>query len=435
MKIMMMMFRIVVRLHVFILLLCWVRNIHILSVSIIDDSNNNNNDNSVNRNDATNISVELSDTDILSDDNEYRSSSSSYNDLIIKDTYDNNYVDHQHRNRVTAANNNILNLDKTTINMLANAAIIKMLEDHNDFDFDELDSSKQIELLNYIRQILSTYSSSEEINSSSKIKSKSDVDDADDDDDRMNDVVISDDNAYDFNTNESSDDVNGDDNRNDLSDCSLIEDDNKDVTDDINVNHQHHNSEDNNSTLTTTVNVDDDNSNNSIWELLKQQIKSDFAPFLVLIPRPIKIFISTQFNNTYRSLKIITYSAVQPLFVVLNKYILLFGMKLFHLTKQFNVLLNKNVNKTRNNNDIIIYDKVDDTVDGIDNSNKGADAKKDKVVDDGDDDGDSSSKSIDATRDLIRVASIDDNLSVSEILVSRVMDESVEEVYGELVEI
>jgi len=379
---MMMLSRIVVRVHLFILLICWVRNINILSVSIIDDSNNNNNNN-VSRNDATRLSAKLSDIDILSknDDKDYKISSRS--------SMNNNNSKKQHHNRVKAAKNNeLLNLDKTTINMLANRAIIKILEDHNDFDFDELDSSLKIELLNYVGQILSY--SSEEINSyhdNRKIKSNSDYDD-DINDDESSVITMSinhgtEDYVRDI------DDVNDDRTNDDSIVSSLIDDRKKD---------------------TDTV-----FDNNSIWELLKQQIKSDFAPFLLLIPRPIKIFISNQFNSAYRSLKIITYSAVQPLLVVVNKYVLLFGMKLFHVKNQFNLLLNYISN--------IVNVEVD-ADDGVDNSDKSVNKKKDKVVDDDRSiinvgHNEINSNSIDATtRDIIRVESIDE-----------------EEVYGELVEI
>ena len=386
---MMMMSRIVVRVHLFILLICWVRNINILSVSIIDDSNNNknnnnnNNNNSVSRNDATRLSSKLSDIDILSinDDKDYESSSRS--------SMNNNNSKKQHHNRVKAAKNNeILNLDKTTINILANRAIIKILEDHNDFDFDELDSSLKIELLNYIGQILSY--SSEEINSyhdNRKIKSNSDYDD-DINNAESSDITISinhgtEDYVRDI------DDVNDDRRNDDSIVSSLIEDGKKDA--------------------------DAVFDNNSIWELLKQQIKSDFAPFLLLIPKPIKIFISNQFNSTYRSLKIITYSAVKPLLVVVNKYVLLFGMKLFHVKNQFNLLLNYISN--------IVNVEVDGD-DGVDNSDKSVNKKKDKVVDDDRSiinvgHNEINSNNIDATtRDIIRVEGIDE-----------------EELYGELVEI
>lgn len=384
MMMMLMMSKIVVRIHVFILLICWVRNINILSVSIIDDSHNNNN-NSVSRNDYK------SDIDILSinDDKDYKSSSRSSMNNNGRITNDNNSKK-QYRNRVKAAKSNeILNLDKTTINMLANRAIIKILEDHNDFDFDELDSSLKIELLNYIGQILSY--SSEEINSyhdNRKIKSNNDYDDD------INDVESSDITIYNNQGTEDYvrdiDDVNDDDSTNgDSIVSSLIEDGKKDV--------------------------DAIFDNNSIWEQLKQQIKSDFAPFLLLIPRPIKIFISNQFNSTYQSLKIITYSVVKPLLVVVNKYILLFRMKLFHVTNQFNLLFNYIVNKV--NVEV-------DADDGADNSVKSVNKKTGKVVDNSSiisvDHNEINSNSIDATtRDIIRVESVIDE----------------EEIYGELVEI
>jgi hypothetical protein len=382
MMMMLMMSKIVVRIHVFILLICWVRNINILSVSIIDDSHDNN---SVSRNDYK------SDIDILSinDDKDYKSSSRSSMNNNGRITNDNNSKK-QYRNRVKAAKSNeILNLDKTTINMLANRAIIKILEDHNDFDFDELDSSLKIELLNYIGQILSY--SSEEINSyhdNRKIKSNNDYDDD------INDVESSDITIYNNQGTEDYvrdiDDVNDDDSTNgDSIVSSLIEDGKKDV--------------------------DAIYDNNSIWEQLKQQIKSDFAPFLLLIPRPIKIFISNQFDSTYQSLKIITYSAVKPLLVVVNKYVLLFRMKLFHVTNQFNLLFNYIVNKV--NVEV-------DADDGADNSVKSVNKKTGKVVDNSSiisvDHNEINSNSIDATtRDIIRVESVIDE----------------EEVYGELVEI
>ena len=128
-----------------IICLCLHRNS--LSINIDNDQKSNNNTSEAldNHNHLLHHTV----NDSVDSDGSNGGNDRHHDRDTIDDSID---TKNHHHHGTKQTKNDILDLDQTTIKMLANTAIIRMLEEHGDFDFDELNVSKQQELLNYVRQ-------------------------------------------------------------------------------------------------------------------------------------------------------------------------------------------------------------------------------------------------------------------------------------------
>ena len=59
----------------------------------------------------------------------------------------------------------------------------------------------------------------------------------------------------------------------------------------------------------------------SVWEQVKEQIKSDIAPFLLLVPQPVKTYIAREFPRLTSSLKVTLQGALTPMLFVAAKLV------------------------------------------------------------------------------------------------------------------
>lgn len=57
----------------------------------------------------------------------------------------------------------------------------------------------------------------------------------------------------------------------------------------------------------------------SVWQLFKEQVQADFAPFIMLVPQPIKAFVAIQFPRMLKALKITARGAIVPMTFVAGK--------------------------------------------------------------------------------------------------------------------
>ena len=78
--------------------------------------------------------------------------------------------------------------------------------------------------------------------------------------------------------------------------------------------------------------------NATVWELVKEKVRSDFAPFMMLVPEPVKRFVSTQLKSAFHSLHIAIFGAVSPMFSVASRAVHFLGTLLIHCSKQLDAL-------------------------------------------------------------------------------------------------
>lgn len=76
---------------------------------------------------------------------------------------------------------------------------------------------------------------------------------------------------------------------------------------------QKHSTEDINTHKTTKVSSAPNAANASVWELVKAQVQSDLAPFLVLLPKPLKLFVQSQVVALWSTLKVSIRGAAGPM--------------------------------------------------------------------------------------------------------------------------
>eukprot|EP00607_Mallomonas_marina_P003265 CAMPEP_0182427758 /NCGR_PEP_ID=MMETSP1167-20130531/19294_1 /TAXON_ID=2988 /ORGANISM="Mallomonas Sp, Strain CCMP3275" /LENGTH=162 /DNA_ID=CAMNT_0024610217 /DNA_START=249 /DNA_END=737 /DNA_ORIENTATION=+ len=63
----------------------------------------------------------------------------------------------------------------------------------------------------------------------------------------------------------------------------------------------------------SNTSTDEDILNTSTWELMKRQIKQDFAPFLILIPPPVKRFLKRIVEQMLKKISSVVYGATGPM--------------------------------------------------------------------------------------------------------------------------
>lgn len=69
------------------------------------------------------------------------------------------------------------------------------------------------------------------------------------------------------------------------------------------------------------------------WELVKAQIAADFAPFLLLIPAPVKVAAARWIKQAKESVANVAFGALQPTLLVSSKFFHNVGDKLSNLAK------------------------------------------------------------------------------------------------------
>jgi len=120
---------------------------------------------------------------------------------------------------------------------------------------------------------------------------------------------------------------------------SKIDDANKD--DDTNNNNEENNEHmKNNNTSNNNLNVFQRRElpdNATVWELFKEQIRSDFAPVIMLLPQPVKTFIKDQYDIMKEPCKKIILGAAQPMLKAASA--------LFHNVGNIMIIVGKECNK------------------------------------------------------------------------------------------
>lgn len=76
---------------------------------------------------------------------------------------------------------------------------------------------------------------------------------------------------------------------------------------------QQHSKDDVGTHKTTVVSPAPNAANASVWELVKAQVQSDLAPFLVLLPKPLKMFVQNQAVALWSTLKVSIRGAAGPM--------------------------------------------------------------------------------------------------------------------------
>lgn len=110
--------------------------------------------------------------------------------------------------------------------------------------------------------------------------------------------------------------------------------------------HDNNNNEENNE-HTKNNNTSNDNlnvfqrrelpDNATVWELFKEQIRSDFAPVIMLLPQPVKTFIKDQYDIMKDPCKKIILGAAQPMLKAASA--------LFHNVGNLMIIVGKECNK------------------------------------------------------------------------------------------
>jgi hypothetical protein len=77
--------------------------------------------------------------------------------------------------------------------------------------------------------------------------------------------------------------------------------------------------------------------NATVWELFKEQIRSDFAPVIMLLPQPVKTFIKDQYDIMKEPCKRIILGAAQPMLKAASA--------LFHNVGNIMIIVGKECNK------------------------------------------------------------------------------------------
>ena len=77
--------------------------------------------------------------------------------------------------------------------------------------------------------------------------------------------------------------------------------------------------------------------NATVWELFKEQIRSDFAPVIMLLPQPVKAFIKDQYDIMKDPCKKIILGAAQPMLKAASA--------LFHNVGNLMIIVGKECNK------------------------------------------------------------------------------------------
>jgi hypothetical protein len=103
-------------------------------------------------------------------------------------------------------------------------------------------------------------------------------------------------------------------------------------SDDDQINNQDHSIQSNTSEKNLESVVDNSNSTSEItldpflrkpaWELILEQIKADFYPFILLIPKPVRQFISKKSRSILQEAKKVGYGAIAPMLHTGSKYML-----------------------------------------------------------------------------------------------------------------
>ena len=87
--------------------------------------------------------------------------------------------------------------------------------------------------------------------------------------------------------------------------------------------------------------------NDSVWELVKDQIRNDFAPLWILIPRPIKAYLKQECTRTAAQLKKIWSGGFAPMATVLERIAIKFANStqevFLRLKKLADELLNRKI--------------------------------------------------------------------------------------------
>lgn len=214
--------------------------------------------------------------------------------------------------------NSISNSSDIDLDQMTNAALIGLLEDRG-FDFgEEVDINTRHKLIAYTKEVLTN----ESLRTNYKANHKQNVDNSNDD------------KIYDEDNDEE-----------DVDDIEIIEVSRKINSDSIHESEVTFNENISSSSSNNSGTTNDINSlarrelpdNATVWEILKEQIRSDLAPFLILIPGPIKRYISIQFIQLIHTIKIASIGALQPLTKPLSKVIMLLGKSLIQLARHLDV--------------------------------------------------------------------------------------------------
>ena len=120
---------------------------------------------------------------------------------------------------------------------------------------------------------------------------------------------------------------------------SKIDDANKDNNNNNN-NEENNEHMKNNNTSNNNLNVFQRRElpdNATVWELFKEQIRSDFAPVVMLLPQPVKTFIKDQYDIMKDPCKKIILGAAQPMLKAASA--------LFHNVGNLMIIVGKECNK------------------------------------------------------------------------------------------
>lgn len=75
--------------------------------------------------------------------------------------------------------------------------------------------------------------------------------------------------------------------------------------------------------------------NATMWELVKAQIAADFAPFLILVPGPVKRFVKAEVTKLGKALSLVLVGAIKPMATSTSTILRIVGTLLVRLGNQF----------------------------------------------------------------------------------------------------
>lgn len=82
--------------------------------------------------------------------------------------------------------------------------------------------------------------------------------------------------------------------------------------------------------------------NATVWELFKLQVQQDFAPFLLLIPKPVKQRIADEVRQSSHRVRLILSGALSPMLFSLSKLINNLGQSLQRIAQEAEEFYSKN---------------------------------------------------------------------------------------------